>query len=362
MNYRHLIITLFITLFITVGAFFSGCESTRGKNMSRGLSVTGKIGEILVVCDNGIWESELRECLDTNLTQWIMPYFPDVATFELVHKTPSHFTQGVKRYRNTLFINIDPNYTGDKGSIVKREDVWAIGQMVVDITGKDFNQVVETCKYGLDNVHEIYDDIEWKRIIKHFKRNKNKTVREKITKHFGIDLALPSNAKIVTSKNNFYRVEFPPASRPIEFVGLGTEDVGAVFSGMMIYQYDYTDSSQFAFDQLLKDRDTMLKYNVPHEIEGMYMGTQYVKIVYPEGNNISNLKGDIDGFEMRGMFKFTGKPIHSTGGAFWAFHFIHPVSNKLMTLSGYVDAPPTTSWTHVLREIQAIIRSVEIVK
>ena len=70
----------------------------------------------------------------------------------------------------------------------------------------------------------------------------------------------------------------------------------------------------------------------------------------------------IDGIEIRGMFMFTGKPIHSTGGAFWAFHFVHPKTKKMVCLSGYVDAPPTTSWTHPLREVQAILRSVEFVK
>ena len=82
----------------------SSCEINTKRFSSTGLTVTGNIGEILVVCDKAIWESEIKNYLDTNLTQWIMPYFPDVATFELVHKTPSHFDEGVKRFRNTLFI------------------------------------------------------------------------------------------------------------------------------------------------------------------------------------------------------------------------------------------------------------------
>ena len=69
----------------------SSCEINTKRFSSTGLTVTGNIGEILVVCDKAIWESEIKSHLDTNLTQWIMPYFPDVATFELVHKTPSHF-------------------------------------------------------------------------------------------------------------------------------------------------------------------------------------------------------------------------------------------------------------------------------
>jgi hypothetical protein len=341
----------------------SACESTHAsKSKTRQLEVTGKVGEILVVCDNAIWESSIKECLDSNLTQWIMPYFPDVATFELVHKTPEHFTQGVKRWRNTIFLTIDPSHKGEKGKIERREDVWAYGQLVVDVVGKDFNQLTETCQYGLDEVHEIFDDFEWKRLIKQFKRNNNEVIRGKVKENFGLDLVLPQNSKLVTTRKNFYRIEFPAGSRPIEFAGGGGQDAGTIFSGLMIYQFDYVDSSQLEIDQMLKDRDTMLKYNVPHEIDGLYMGTQYDKRIYPEANWIWNKDKTINGVEMRGMFLFTGASIHSTGGAFWSYHFIHPERKKVICLSGYVDAPPTTSWTHPLREIQAILRSVEFSK
>jgi len=357
MTLREFSISALLVLLFSVG-----CESSHNSTVTRGLSVTGKVGEILVVCDQDVWNSEIKNYLDTGLTNWIMPYFPDVATFQLVHKTPIHFTQGVKRYRNTLFINIDPTYEGEYGSIVKRNDVWAVGQLVVDITGKDYNQVLETCKLGLSEVHEEFDTKEWSRILSNFSRNKNTKIRNEVKQNFGIDFVLPSSSKLVSKRKNFYRIEFPAASRPIEFVGTGTEDVGSIFSGIMVYQYDYVDSTQFQFDALLAARDTMLKYNVPHEIEGMYMGTQYNELVYPEGNIMSTVDGKLNGFEMRGMFMFKGLPKHSTGGAFWAFHFRNEVTNKMVCVSGYVDAPATTSWTHPLREIQAILKSVEIVK
>jgi hypothetical protein len=133
-----------------------------------------------------------------------------------------------------------------------------------------------------------------------------------------------------------------------------------VMSGIMIYQYDYADSVQFLHENLLKARDTMLKYNVPSTTEGMYMGTQYVKMVYPEGNASTNARGTLKGYEMRGMFQFTGKPLHATGGAFWSFHFVNPTTKKLMCVSGYMDAPTTASWTKPLREIEAILKTIEL--
>lgn len=355
-------VKIFSILTIAILLSSLGCESNSSRSMTSGMTVTGKVGEILVVCDQGVWDSQIQEVLDSSLTQWILPYLPDVATFQLTHKTANHFTQGVKRYRNTLFINIDPNHAGKNGTIVKRKDVWAKDQLVIDITGKDFNQVLETCRLGLDEVHKEFDEIEWKRIINQFSRNKTERIRNQITENFGINMVLPSNAKIVTKRTNFYRIEFPPAARPLEFVGSNSQDAGEIFSGLMIYQYDYTDSLQFELKNLLQARDTMLKYNVPSEIEGMYMGTQYSEFVYPEINRITTADNLLNGIEMRGMFQFTGLPKHSTGGAFWAFHFINKKTKKLVCVSGYVDAPPTTSWTHPLREIQAILRSVEISK
>ena len=349
-------------LFTTSLLCFQGCDESRPRMRSVGLEVTGKVGEILVVCETGIWESEIKHYLDTHLTQFIMPYFPDVATFELVHRSPSKFEQGVKRYRNTLFIQIDPAFKKPQADIIRKEDVWAIGQLVVEITGKDYNQVLDACKKGLRAVHEEFDKMEWLRILKQFNREENRLVQNEIKKNFGIDLALPNGARIVSKRNNFFRIEFPSGARPIEFVGSGTQEMGTVLSGVMIYQYEYKDSSQFILENLLKARDTMLRYNVPHETEGLYMGTQYAQLVYPEGTATKNRKGNLKGYEMRGMFQFTGKEVHTTGGAFWAFHFVHPTTKKLICVSGYVDAPSTTSWTHYLRELQAVWKSVETVK
>ncbi len=92
----------------------------------------------------------------------------------------------------------------------------------------------------------------------------------------------------------------------------------------------------------------------------MYMGTQYVKMVYPEMNEFQNFTETVNGFEMRGMFQFKGNNEFGTGGAFWAGHFVHPTRKKIVCVSGYVEAPATTSWTQPLRNIQAVLKSIEL--
>lgn len=337
-------------------ACLSSCDE---KNLA-GLNVTGKVGEILVVCDDAIWQAPLTDEMDTALTQFIMPYWPDVPTFELVHRNSKTFEGAIKRHRNILFLTIDKGYTASEPSIVSRKDVWANRQLVIEITAKNIEELYATCRDGLQEVHDSFDTAEWNRIRKYFREKQSPYVNDKIADDFGIHIELPDGANVVASQPNFYRIQLPNASRPIEFIGTGQQDVGAIYSGVMVYQYPFNDSSQLSHKNLLQARDTMLKYNVPHETSRLYMGTQYTDLVYPESSKSSNYNGSISGIEMRGMFVFKGKAIHTTGGAFWSFHFVHPKTNKLICISGYVDAPSTTSWTHSLREIEAIWKSVTI--
>ncbi len=243
--------------FLMALGLLTSCGSEDRTFSSVGLSVTGKVGEILVVCENDLWKSGLKECLDSNLTQFIMPYFPDVATFELIHKTPKHFNKGVQRYRNTLFLEIDKTLEGKAGVVERKDDVWATSQLVIEIKAGDFKTLTETCVQRLDQVHDLFEQREWSRIMEQYQRSPNGLIRKKVEENFGIELALPSQSRLLTTRNNFYRIEFPSISRPIEFVGTGSQDAGNVLSGVMIYQYDFIDSSQLTLESLLRARDTM---------------------------------------------------------------------------------------------------------
>jgi len=324
------------------------------------VNATGKVGEILVVCDEDLWNSPVKKYLDSGLTKFIMPYFPDVVTFELIHKTKKKFEGATKRHRNILFVKVDPKCKSPKGEVVYKRNVWSNRQLVVKITARNKADIIKLCENELNQVHNTFDEIEWNRIRKYFAEKQNSFLNKDIAKNFSIHIDLPDASNIVSSRTNFFRIALPVASRPIEFVGTGQQDMGHIYSGLMIYQYPYEDSTQLSLENLLAARDTMLRYNVPHESEGLFMGTQYNKFVYPEMSDTYNYNGTIKGIEMRGMFVFKGRSIHTTGGAFWAFHFIHPKTKKIVCLSGYVDAPSTTSWTHFLREIEAIWKSVTI--
>lgn len=348
---------------VVVLSFIFSCEDSPTLNSHRrtGPTVAGEIGQLLVVCDQTLWDSDLKECLDSTMTQFIMPYFPDVPTFLMLHKTPAHFERGVKRYRSILFVKLDPNYTGAEAKIEERKDVWAIDQLVIDVIAKDVDQLIRFCgSDGLQRIHDEFEYMDWRRILNIYQETANPKVDADLAQNFGIKLALPKGVTLVNKRKNFFRIDFPIGSKPVVFSNAGAQDRGSVLSGIMVYQYDYIDSSQFTLENLLQSRDTMLKYNAPYQVPGMYMGTQYAELVYPEGTFTSNYDGSVKGFEIRGMYTFVGRSFHAPGGAFWSFHFKHPKRNKLVCVSGFLDAPSTASWIEELRGIEAAFKSVEL--
>ncbi len=329
-----------------------------------GPSITGKVGDILVVCEDYVWKSDAKKNLDSTLTRFIMPYFPDVATFELVHRTPIQFTHGFRRYRNLMFLTIDKNYKGKKASIKYEKDLYAYNQMTVTVIANNMQQLEQACKYGMEEVHAVFDEIEWQRLIETYDDQNGQVTTEivrKLKEKFKITISLPENSQIISEKDDFFSIAFPSAFRPTEYKKSGGKiEPGMIYSGVMFYTSPYIDSTDLTTECLLTIRDSTLKKYVPSDVAGMYMGTQYVKFVYPEGTADKNMDGSITGTEIRGMYMFKGLPKHSVGGAFWSFSFYHPKLKMVLNISGFVEAPPTTSWTHFIRELEAVWKSVKI--
>ena len=353
-------------IFITCSLILSSCADSptlKGRSKRAGTPVAGEVGQLLVVCENDVWQSGLDTLVEYSMMQFISPYFPDVPTFRTIQKSPKHFEEGVKTYRSILFITLDENYKKTRATAQAKKDKWAIDQTIIEITGKDISQVKTFClEGGLNAVHDDFAYMDWKRLMNTNLENESAGLNQELAENFGITLAVPNGSRIINKRKNFFRIDFPNSSRPIEFTNAGSQDRGTVLSGVMIYQYDYVNSAQMNVEKLLKSRDTMLKYNAPYQVDGMYMGTQYTELVYPKHNAMKNDYGTISGIEIRGMYTFVGLPIRAPGGCFWEFHFVHPKRKKVVCISGYLDAPSTTSWILYLRTIQAVLKSVQFAK
>lgn len=320
----------------------------------------GKAGQLVVVSDNTIFTKEIDSLFSIFFGAFIEPYYPAFPKFELRHISPEKFEKGNKRLRSIVELNLDDKLNEGKPELRIKKDMYAKHQIIAEFRANNMNDLLLIIEQESPRLVELFESLEWKREYHRFKKDNNTVLKSALREQFGITLELPKNARYESVKSRFAKITFPDRSRQMDFQsdgGYNSSKANFIQSGLMIWQLPFRDSSQLTHDYLMRARDTILKYNAFHEFPGVYMGTQDHPAVLPVSKQISI--GGVNGFEFRGMYKFTGR-LEPSGGKFWSFHFLHPKRNMIVAISGYLDAPPTMSPALDMRKIQAAIYSLQL--
>lgn len=323
---------------------------------------TGKPGQLVVVSENTIYTDEVAALFDSIFGRFIRPYYPPEPKFEIYPRTPEDFQKGSKSLRNLIFLELDPSIPEGEPMLIIKKNYYSNTQLIAEFKANNMNDLYDILEERLEKLYERFDTQEWKREYYRHKKANNKVIKKKLREQFGIEFEIQSKAKYESKDNMYAHIILPERSRQMELeAGGGYNSTKANFiqSGIMVWQYDFKDSSQLTPAYLMRARDSILKKYAKHEIEGIYMGTQDHPAVVPVHEKFQI--GDIVGYQFRGLFKFTGI-MEPSGGKFWSFHFLHPKTNRIVAVSGYLDAPPTMSASLDLRKIQAIIYSLKIVE
>lgn len=321
----------------------------------------GKPGRLMVVSENGIFTEEVAALFDSIFGQAIRPYYPRHPYFEIYHRTPKEFAENSMRLRNVVKLIIDEKVPEGKPTMEVHKNYYAKTQLFTKVYANNINELYTFLDDELSSLFRLYDTQEWKREFYRHRKSKSKSVDQKIAKKFGIELELPERFRYESIDDQYAIILLPERSRQMEMkVGsaYNTQKANFIQSGIMIWQYPYQDSSRLKPSKLMEARDTILKYHAKHEIPGVYMGTQDHPAVIPEYERFK-ISG-VEGYQFRGLYKFTGR-LEPSGGKFWSFHFKHPKRNKIVAISGYLDAPPTMSPSFDLNRIRAIIYSLKLV-
>ncbi|MDX1651151.1 MAG: DUF4837 family protein [Brumimicrobium sp.] len=323
---------------------------------------TGKPGQLVLVAENTVLTEEIMTLLDSVFGEYIRPYYPPEKKFEIFTRSPEQFESGSHHLRNLMFLEINNEIPKGDPRMILKKDYFARTQLIAEFKANNINDLYALMMVKLPELYELFDKQEWKREYLRHKSEKNNVAKELLRKQFGIELDLPRSVRYESRDSKFAHILFPDRSRQMELEAGGaylSSKANFIQSGIMVWQFDFKDSSQLNPAYLMQARDTILKYYAKHEIDGVYMGTQDHPAVLPIHNRIQI--GDAQGYEFRGLYKFTGR-LEPSGGKFWSFHFLHPTRKKVIAVSGYLDAPPTMSASYDLRKIQAVLYSLKIIK
>jgi hypothetical protein len=302
-------------------------------------NVTGRAGEVVLVMNAPLWESESGKVLGGILASehpGLMQYEP---MFDIVRIGHAAFSNIFKTHRNIVIVNVSGNYQDTRMSI--RNDAWAKPQTILEINAKDTESLLSFVENQGDRILEELISAERKRILDYNSEMELTSIREHLSESFDISLTVPRGYNIIIDTTDFIWIRHDP--RRI------TRDI---IQGVFVYQYDYTDSETFTPEYLVSKRDEMLKKYVDGPSPGSWMATETT--VFPEFTEF--MENDRYFARLEGLWKVENDFM---GGPFVSHTTLDEERNKVVTVEAFVYAPGDKK-RNLLRQVEAILHTLEI--
>ncbi len=323
-------------LFIIItGIFFIVTSCNNENNTVLRPSVTGKAGEVLVVMDKQLWESEAGDSLKKILLQEYPGLPVAEPLFDVINIPPQAFTDMFKTHRNVIMIE-----TGEKqkNGINITKDVWAETQLLISISAKNTNEIIKIINQNKDKIISVIENTELGRISDNYKKYPERETIEILKQKHNISLVIPAGYSLDREAGNFLWI---------------AHETPRISQGILIYYYNYSDTNTFTSDYLIGKRDYFLKKYVPGPSEGSYMTTGLE--VYPLFDELS-LNGEY-ATRLRGLWEVENDFM---GGPFISITTLDKKRNRVITAEGFVYAPQFNKRNY-MRQLEAILYTLKIV-
>jgi hypothetical protein len=306
------------------------CNRYSGRYMP---NISGKAGEIQVVCSKPNWEGDpgiaVRSVLGGDF-----PFLPQVEPYYVLFNVPpTSFSDVFKVHRNILYLDIDPSIKDTKFEL--KQDVWAAPQTVVQITAANPDSLTHCIVFNKDRLLNIFDQAERMRVIDNAKKYENVEIRTKLAQVFGGSPYFPNEYSIKKLTDNFAWISY---------------ETTYTNQSVLMYKVPYLDSLWAQPGKIIEQMDTTLKQQVPGMRDGSYMtisrltpGYKWVRL------------GNKRFAELRGLWEVQNDYM---GGPFVSHSFISNDGHYVITLIAFVYAPKYDKRNY-LRQVESIIYSFQ---
>jgi hypothetical protein len=325
---------LLILIFLTLGLTFYSCRSDRSPLLP---NVTGRAGEVVLVMNAPVWETEAGKSLGRILNQEhpALPQFEPM--FNVVRIAHGAFSNIFKTHRNIIVVNISNQFTDTRMNV--RRNVWAKPQVLLEINAVDNDAFYKFVASQEERIIGELLEAERERIVQYNRQFENRALREQLIESLNVSMVFPPGYVFLIDTTDFAWVRFSPPT---------TETIQGVF----VYQYDYTDKETFTPDFLIEKRNQFLRRYIPGEWPNSYMSTEMqVPPHFTQFMDGSRYIARLDGlWRVENGFM---------GGPFISHTTLDEERNRVVTVEGFVFAPQEKK-RNLLRQVEAIISTLEI--
>lgn len=353
--------------FACIALFLASC----GEREQQELPVsTGKLGSLIIVSDQETHQ-QLNETIESVFLRPI-PYLPaGEPVFEYLKPNPYDFKKFFFNHRLILVI-VNESNMGDFADILlpisektmkknindtslvlmSKKDLFAKYQHVVYLFAKNNNDLKNKLINGQNTILKTLmqlelDDQQQKTVD--LDKGSNRIYEKNIKDSLGLSIKIPDMFTLKAQKNNVFWFQFDALER-VKDEGERQKNIG-----LILHTYNYTDTSDFLYPNIIAKRDTVTKYLIPGELPGTYMGTTESKWYPPRFRDIIEINGHYCS-KIRGWWTVKGL---SQAGPFIRYVIKVPEKNKLFVFEGFVYKPNLNTKERDLRLIESIAQTIQ---
>lgn len=319
--------------FIALAIVISSCKD---KDKSAFLpNVTGKSGEVVLVIEADLWNSNIGMAFKKILSQEYPSLPQQEPMFDLVHIPYSAFSNIFKTHRNVVFAKIDKGLHEPK--ILVQDNIWANPQIVVNVIAPDEKSLEALILEKGDLIVDRILKKEMERYATNYKKYGQIGVADRIENKFGIRLTVPRGYTIDLDTTDFMWIE--------------NRGRGDLVQGILIYSYE-KPQVDLTTDYLFAKRTQFTKKYVPGPTDGSYMAVETEAKAFRREIKVN----DINVIELRNLWKVENDFM---GGPFISFAMINEKQKKVINIDGFIYAPQFDKRDY-LRQVEAILNSVQM--
>jgi len=301
-------------------------------------NISGKAGEVLVVCERNDWEGVVGGILRDSLCA-DCPFLPmKEPLYSPTSVTPSNFGQMFRIHRNIIMINVNAG-VNDPGMTV-RYDKWAKPQIVIIFNASSQEEAAGLLKTNMHTVLGALEQIERERVISNTRQYQERKLAPVVEEFTGGKMVFPSGYQLKKRSENFVWISY---------------ETTYIQQGIFIYKYSANRSrGELEAKSLVSIRNSVMKDEVPGMREGSYMTTSEVLEPSVKYMSYHNRKFA----ELRGFWDVHGDFM---GGPFVSHTFYTPDGLDLVCIEAYVYAPKYDKRLY-LRQVESLLYSFEWAK
>ena len=296
--------------------------------------------EILVVCDDELWDSELGIALQKTLRSGIpgLPQYEEA--FTITRISSKDFTGVKKDFRNILFVKIDMDtYTAP--AFRSKRDLNAEGQVIMTIQAPDIASCAEYVNENSQTIIDFFNGIEMERRLDIIDAVYNTEAYRMAEEQFGCTFKIPMDIQGYKVGKDF-----------IWFSDMNTTNPDIL--NFAIYSYPYTSDDNFSKEHFIHMRDSMMKANIQGTHKGEHVETDRNSVTLEDKEyNDRYIQ------EARGLWRMGGENFTECwGGPFVSHSVVDEMNNRVIVVEAFLFSSKKNGI--LMRDLEASLYTLEL--